>query len=68
MNDIFSKAAEYFGNHTPIEEVEARVLAEREACAKIAETEGVCPETNTAGNEWYAHAKRIAAAIRARGK
>ncbi len=46
------------------------VQAEREACAKIAETEGVSPETNVyaGGPDWLKHGRRIAAAIRNRGR
>lgn len=37
-----------------------------EACAKVAEQEGVYPELNVSGGgaEWYRHGKRIASAIR----
>jgi hypothetical protein len=42
--------------------------AEREACAKKAETLGVHPALNVfaGGPDWYKHGKEIAAAIRAR--
>jgi hypothetical protein len=45
------------------------ILAEREACAKKAETLGVHPALNVfaGGPDWYKHGKEIAAAIRARG-
>jgi len=45
------------------------ILAEREACAKKAETLGVHPALNvfTGGPDWYKHGKEIATAIRARG-
>lgn len=51
-------------------DLDAAVLAEREACAKVAETEGVYPELNVwaGGPEWYRHGIRIAAAIRERTK
>jgi hypothetical protein len=44
------------------------IQAEREACARVAETEGVGPETNTNQPEdsWYSHGRRIAAAIKNR--
>jgi hypothetical protein len=44
------------------------VLAEREACAVIAETLGVHPHLNiwAGGPDWYKHGKDIAAAFRAR--
>jgi hypothetical protein len=47
----------------------AMILAEREACAKKAETLGVHPALNVfaGGPDWYKHGKEIAAAIRARG-
>jgi hypothetical protein len=43
--------------------------AEREACAKKAETLGVHPALNVfaGGPDWYKHGKEIAAAIRNRG-
>lgn len=42
------------------------IVAERERCAKTAETIGVYPELNvfSGGPEWYRHGKNIAAAIR----
>ena len=48
--------------------IEKAVLAEREACAKAAETLGVHPQLNVwaGGPDWYKHGKDIAAAIRAR--
>jgi hypothetical protein len=49
--------------------VQKAVLAEREACAKKAETLGVHPALNVfaGGPDWYKHGKEIAAVIRARG-
>lgn len=51
-------------------EIAAAIMDEREACAKIAEKEGVHPELNvfSGGPEWYRHGKRIASAIRDRSK
>ncbi len=50
--------------------VETVAAAEREACAKAAETLGVHPALNVynGGPDWYKHGKDIAAAIRARGQ
>jgi hypothetical protein len=47
----------------------AAVKAEREACAKKAETLGVHPALNVfaGGPDWYKHGKEIATAIRNRG-
>lgn len=44
--------------------------AEREECAKEAETLGVHPALNVynGGPDWYQHGKEIAVAIRARGQ
>ncbi len=50
--------------------LEAAVLAEREACAVVAEKLGVHPALNVynGGPDWYKHGKEIAAKIRARGQ
>jgi hypothetical protein len=46
------------------------IQAEREECAKAAETLGVHPALNVfaGGPDWYKHGKEIAAVIRARGQ
>ncbi len=50
--------------------VQAAVLAEREACAKLCESMGVHPALNVynGGPDWYKRQKECAAAIRARGE
>jgi FtsZ-interacting cell division protein YlmF len=49
-------------------EQQRAVMAEREACAKVAERHGAHPQLNVAfgGPDWYKHGKEIAAVIRAR--
>jgi len=51
-------------------EQQRAVMAEREACAKVAERHGAHPQLNVAfgGPDWYKHGKSIAAAIRARSQ
>lgn len=48
------------------EDIARAIMAERERCAKVAETLGAYPELNvfSGGPEWYLHGKEIAAAIR----
>jgi hypothetical protein len=55
---------------TYMEGVIAGAAAEREACAKVADSLGVHPALNVynGGPDWYKHGKEIAAAIRARGQ
>jgi hypothetical protein len=50
--------------------VQAAVLAEREACARLCESMGVHPALNVwnGGPEWYKRQKECAKEIRARGK
>jgi len=57
----------YIAKHSD-EDLQAAVLAEREACAKLCESMGVHPELNVYGGgpEWYQRQKECAKAIRAR--
>jgi hypothetical protein len=52
------------------EDLQAAVLAEREACAKLCESMGVHPALNVwgGGPDWYKRQKECAKAIRARGE
>lgn len=47
-------------------DISADVLAERERCAKIAESHGVHPQLDVynGGPDWYKHGQEIAARIR----
>jgi hypothetical protein len=58
----------YIAKHSD-EDLQAAVLAEREACAKLCESMGVYPELNVwnGGPDWYKRQKECAAAIRQRG-
>ena len=57
----------YIAKHSD-EDLQAAVMAEREACAKLCESMGVHPELNVYGGgpEWYQRQKECAKAIRAR--
>jgi len=76
MKTTWLEIAEMLGDPTPAElDVFLRtwqraIQAEREECAKVAETLGVHPALNVfaGGPDWYKHGKEIAAAIRARGQ
>ncbi len=59
----------YIAKHSD-EDLQAAVLAEREACAKLCESMGVHPALNVynGGPEWYQRQKECAAAIRTRGE
>ncbi len=59
----------YIAKHSD-EDLQAAVLAEREACAKLCESIGVHPALNVwnGGPEWYKRQKECAKEIRARGK
>ena len=49
-------------------QIDERIAAEREACAKVCETLGVHPALNVYGGgpDWYKHGKDCADAIRSR--
>lgn len=57
----------YIAKHSD-EDLQAAVLAEREACAKLCESMGVYPELNVYGGgpDWYKRQKECAKAIRER--
>ena len=59
----------YIAKHSD-EDLQAAVLAEREACAKLCESMGVHPALNVwgGGPDWYKRQKECAKAIRARGE
>ena len=62
----FEKGIRYSATGAIQHGFDAGVLAERERCARIAETWGVGPETNVFGGgpEWLRHANSIARKIR----
>jgi hypothetical protein len=66
---ILKTTPRYIAKHSD-EDLQAAVLAEREACARLCESMGVHPALNVwgGGPEWYQRQKECAAAIRARGE
>jgi hypothetical protein len=64
------KMPEYYIAKHSDDDLQAAVMAEREACAKLCESMGVHPALNVwnGGPEWYKRQKECAKEIRARGK
>ena len=69
-NTLVIKMPKYYIAKHSDEDLQAAVLAEREACAKLCESMGVHPALNVwgGGPEWYKRQKECAAAIRSRGE
>ena len=67
-NTLVIKMPKYYIAKHSDEDLQAAVLAEREACAKLCESMGVHPALNVynGGPEWYQRQKECAAAIRGR--
>ena len=66
---VLRATTRYIGKHSD-EDLQAAVLAEREACAKLCESMNVHPALNVwnGGPDWYKRQKECAAAIRQRGE